>query len=349
MTPTRRSIVSFVAALAVVVTVLVGSAGGAPIGTWTAWSGGSSTLSLAPAVGLGPGAAATTSTSPSVPGGTTLFLGADTPFGARFGSTQGRPYAQVGLAPGNAPSTTTVTFPSPSPDAGWGFALGDIDADSVTITANGPGGPLPVSSLGFQSVFNLCANTPKPSGCGSPTPTDTPSWNAATGTLTGSGTDTVGASGWFTPGAGVTSLTFTFSRQIGFPSYNLWFAVNTNPVSGTVETDGCSSAEGVSVALQLPDGTPVLDPAGEPLTTVTGADGTWSFPAVVAGAFVVAVDAPPGCAPDPETGAAPAPVDEGPVEGIELAIVVAEPATTSTTTAPPGGAGAVVVTPAFTG
>ena len=111
-------------------------------------------------------------------------------------------------------------------------------------------------------------------------------------------------------------------------------------------TDGCSSVEGVPVALTLPDGEPVLDGAGEPITTLTGADGTWSFPQVVAGPFEVAVDSPPGCVPE-GTGSLPAPVDEGAVEGLVLALVTAPVATTDPTTGASDADAALV--PVFTG
>ena len=72
------------------------------------------------------------------PGGAAAFLNATTPFGAFFGSSQGRPYLNVPAAPGALPSTVTYTFATPTPATGWGFNLGDIDADTVQIAATGP-------------------------------------------------------------------------------------------------------------------------------------------------------------------------------------------------------------------
>ena len=294
----RGILVAALAAAALILGVAV-PAGGAPIGSWTpsSWTDGTGTVEFPGVVGLGPGTATTDATGTQVFGGSSLWLGPDTPFGAEFGSTQDETYAQIGLAPGNQPSTTTVTFPSPSPGSGWGFAVGDIDADILTITAEGPDGSLPIADLGFQSVFNLCANVPKPSGCGSPTPTDVPSWDAGTGTLTGSGSDTVGASAWFTPAQGITSLTFTFSRQIGIPSFNLWFAVNTTSLSGQIAPPQCLPIAGQVVSLTLADGTMVLDGSGEPVTAVTDAEGRWEFPSVVDGGLTTVGPAIPaiGC------------------------------------------------------
>lgn len=309
LTPRRALLV--IATVTVLAVGLAMPAGSAPIGTWspTSWTDGTGVVEFPGVVGLGPGAATTDATGTQVFGGSSLWLGTDTPFGAEFGSTQGEPYAQIGLAPGNQPSTTTVTFPSPSPGSGWGFAVGDIDADVLTISADGPDGPLPTSAIGFESTFNLCSNVPKPSACGSPTPTDVPTWDPLTGTLTGSGADTVGASAWFTPGEGVTSLTFTFSLQTGIPSFNLWFAVNTTSLSGQIGPLECFPLEGQVVYLTLPDGTMVLDGSGGPVTAVADAQGRWEFPSVVDGGLTTFGPVVPaiGCRPVTPTTATPPP------------------------------------------
>jgi len=137
---------------------------------------------------------ATNSDSPSIPSGASAYLGSATPFGAEFGSSQNQPYLSVATT-GLNPSTTTFTFPTPTPASGWGFAFGDIDADSVRIEAfDAGGGALPVATLGFRSVFNYCANVPTP--CSGGPHTDVPTWDPASSTLVGSGTDTSGAAGW---------------------------------------------------------------------------------------------------------------------------------------------------------
>jgi hypothetical protein len=56
-----------------------------------------------------------------------------------------------------------------------------------------------------------------------------PSWNSATATVTGSGNDTDGASAWVQPNVALSTLTLTFKKLVGFPTYQLWFAGDTAP------------------------------------------------------------------------------------------------------------------------
>jgi hypothetical protein len=244
--------------------------------------------------------AATTSTASSltVPGGASAFLGADTPFAQPFGSSQGKPYVNVSTAAGFAASTTKLTFATPTPAAGWGFALGDVDADAVQVSGtDGNGDPVAVADLGFESSFNYCTNSPKPSSCtGSGPFTDQPVWSAGSATLTGNGPDTFGAAGWFRPAVPLSSLTLTFTRQSGSPIFQLWLAAQAVPLTGTV--DGVTPADpppapGVVLDLQHPDHSPVVDPSGDPVTATADANGDFEFPAVVDGTYRVVVDPPP--------------------------------------------------------
>ncbi len=206
------------------------SAAAAATGYYAAWdrTGSSGSWSgTAPVVAAGFPTASWTSNSTglTVPTGASAFLGAGTPFGAAFGSSQGLPYLSVPTASGVTPSTTTLTFAAPTPATGWGFALGDVDADKVQIAAidanlNALTGTALASALGFQGTFNYCAGAPKPSTC-SGSATDVPTWDPATATLIGSGTDTSGAAGWFQPTVALGSLTFTFTAQLGIPIYQL--------------------------------------------------------------------------------------------------------------------------------
>lgn len=105
--------------------------------------------------------------------GSSTWLSAGTPVGAKYGSSQGRPC--LNLRPKadtpKAPSTTTYTFARPTPSSGWTFVLGDIDADAVQIRAIGNDGTaLTAAQLGFQGGFNYCApGLPgKPSCTGQP-------------------------------------------------------------------------------------------------------------------------------------------------------------------------------------
>ena len=165
-----------------------------------------------------------TGTSIDTPTGASTWLGSGTPFGAVYGSSQGKPYLNVGTG-GAASVVTTYTFTDPTPVGTWGFTLGDIDADRVTISATDASGNAVTVAPWFQSVFNYCAVSPKPSGCPAGAQTDVPTWNGVD-TLTGNGSDTAGAAGWFRPTQAVKTLTFTFAKLSGFPVFQTWFAAD---------------------------------------------------------------------------------------------------------------------------
>ena len=215
-----------------------GPAAAAPASAYGQWAatGQSGTLTV-PVPGFPTAQLATTSTSVQIPSGASSFLNPATPFGAAFGSSQGKPYLVLRTAPGLARSTTVLDFAAPTPADGWGFALGDIDADLVQVSATGPSGdPVPIADLGFQSTFNYCTGAPLPSACAGSTATDRPVWDAGTGTLTGNVADTNGASGWFRPRVPIKTLTLQFAAQSGIPVYQLWVAAQasqTPPVQPT--------------------------------------------------------------------------------------------------------------------
>jgi hypothetical protein len=157
--------------------------------------------------------------------GKSTFLNTTTPMGADFGSSRDQDYLVFGTASRNRPSTTTITFGSGTPTGDWGFALGDIDADHARITAKEPDGTvLTPGELGWEGAFNYCQGSPKPSSCTKGTTGDKPTWDPATSTLVGSGTDTDGASGWFSPTKPVKELAIVFSVQTGIPIGQLWIA-----------------------------------------------------------------------------------------------------------------------------
>ena len=225
-------------ALAVPISLIAASPAGAAVEAWATWTvaGGSGTMST-PEPTFPTATFTTNATNPTTPTGASTWLNANTPIGAIYGSSQNQRYLSLNTAAGQTPSTTTLTFSSATPASGWSFALGDIDADSMTITGTTTGGvPLTAAQLGFQSTFNFCGSSPKPSSCPSGFQTDVPTWNAGTQTLTGSGTDTSGAAGWFSPTVPVTSLTFVFTRIIGIPVGFLWLVALTDvPVTTTTE------------------------------------------------------------------------------------------------------------------
>lgn len=278
-----------------------GTAGAAPdasgYGDWSvADQPGTMTVPLA---GFPSSELTTTSTSARVGSGSSAFLGASTPFGETYGSSQGREYLLARTAAGGAPSITTVTFAAPTP-VGWGFALGDVDADTVRVAAtDANGSPVPPDALGWQDSFNYCRNSPRPSTCAGPGPfTDAPRWDPATATLTGNGADTSGAAGWFRPTVPLRSLTLTFSVQRGIPVYQVWTAALPVSISGTVGTDCGAPVRDTTVRVLDPDGEPVRDNAGDPVTT-TATDGSYSVAGLVAGTYRLAADAAGGNAGGP--------------------------------------------------
>jgi len=189
-----------------------------------------------------------TATNVTFPTGASTWLGPTTPFGAYFGSSQGRAYMNQNLGPASGPSTITYTFASVTPTGNWGFALGDIDADTVRITAaDSLGDPVPTGTW-YESSFNYCNVSPKPSGCPTGTHTDVPAWDPATQTLTGSGSDTNGAAAWFRPKASIKTLTFTFTRITGLPVYQTWFAVDELPTPTPSPTSTSASPSPTSTS-----------------------------------------------------------------------------------------------------
>lgn len=226
--------------------------------------------------------------------GASTWLAAATPVGAKYGSSQGKPYLNLRARADNAtsPSTTTYNFRTPTPTSGWTFVLGDIDADKVQISAIGPDGvALTAAQLGLRSTFNYCV----PGVCTpSQTPADVPTWNAATRTLTGDtvvnpkSLDTNGAAAWFEPNAPIASLTFSYTRVTGLPVFQTWFASLARDISGTVTDQNTGVLAGVPVTLTDRTGAIVASAA----TTATGG---YSFPGFLAtSGYTVSIEPPIG-------------------------------------------------------
>lgn len=237
---------------------------GARSGTYGAFT--TSTMSLAPGF---PSAAITTD-DPALGAAASATLTGATPFGAVYGTSSGRSYLALhptpdSMATPSVPTTTTLTFPTATPIGGWSFALGDVDADAVTINGtDAAGNPLDELGLGFVSTFN---------GAGG---ADVPVWDGPTRTLTGSGTDTDGATAWFTPAAGIRTLSFTVTRQTGAPVIQLWIAAVTASLAGTVAAPEGGAPASASVVLTDPFGGAL--PGDATTAAVTG--GAFEFPAV---------------------------------------------------------------------
>lgn len=272
------------------------AASGSDYGTWSPLIR-AQTMDI-PVNGFPAAAVHTNSTTAPVLSGKSAFLNASTPVGARYGSSQNKPYVNLRTALLGAPSTTTLTFDRPTPAGTWAFTLGDVDADRVVVAAHGADGkPLTTAELGWQGSFNYCQGTPKPLSClGSGPFTDQPVWNPATSTLVGTGTDTSGASGWFQPLVPVTSITLTFSVQTGIPIYQLWTSSLAADISGEVAAT-CGTPTGTRLTLRHEDGTAVTGVDGAPLTTVVAADGSYRFADVAPGPYRVTLDALDGYTP----------------------------------------------------
>ncbi|KRF14359.1 hypothetical protein ASH02_08415 [Nocardioides sp. Soil796] len=223
-----------------------------------------------------------------LPSGASTFLGTATPPGAKYGSSRNQAY--VVLRPradtATTPSTTTYTFEHPTPDTGWAFVLGDIDADLVRVRATDEDGnevSAAETDSWFQGTFNYAGET------------DLPTWDAATGTLTGNAgaVDTSGASGWFEPDVRLTSLTFTYTRRAGFPVYQTWFVSRARPIGGTVTDQSVSGSCPITeVVLTL------ASPYGEQLaSTSPAADGSYDFGEFATqDGYLVRLSAPATCA-----------------------------------------------------
>ena len=287
--------VALLAALAMPA-VLSSPADAATTGLWAGWATTGTNAFSVQVANLPPMTATVTTDSRQgqigVISGASTWLAAGTPVGAKYGSSQGRPY--LNLRPKadspTAPSTTTYSFAAPTPTSGWTFVLGDIDADKVQVRAIGPDGALlSAAQLGYRGGFNYCAPgvAGKPSCTGSAA--DVPAWDPATLTLTGNAaaTDTNGSAGWFEPNAPISALTFLFTQRSGLPVYQTWFASLARDITGTVAAT-TGSPGGATLTLRDADGAVVA-------TTTSAPDGSYAFTGVQASdGYTVTLSPPAG-------------------------------------------------------
>lgn len=316
---------------------LAPTAGAASVGVYATWTSAGSPGAFSGTVGIAVGgfpAATFASTQRSVGTATSATLGAATPFGAVYGSSSGRQYGSFGTSTGNmSAQSTTITFATPTPAAGWGLALGDIDAESVRISATGAdGSPVPTSALGFQGGFNYASGG-----------TDVPTWDPSTGTAIGNpcpaspappDCDTNGASVWLQPTTPLRTLTLDFTVQGGAPQFQVWMAANSATISGIVTSPPTPQLPavplpGAEVTVSLPNGEEIA-------TTVTGPDGSFTLPPVLAGPeYLVTVDPPEGSA-GATTSTFTVDTAGGDVNGLTLTLdATAAPVAASTTTTAP--------------
>ncbi|TBN57145.1 hypothetical protein EYE40_06865 [Glaciihabitans arcticus] len=295
-TRTKRGLIIALAALVFSSSALSASAATPPVGVFPTWTAtgtgfdatfaGASTIPVAHLT-------TTSATTPTIAQGASAFLGANTGFGDRFGSSRKQPYLTISAASVVTPSATTLTFDAPTVP-GWGFALGDVDADYVSIQAFNGATPLTTAELGFQTPGNYCLNaSPKPTGCSNITVTDAPAWCGAptpvpgcatrpVDTYLGTGLDTQGAYGWLVPTVPVTRVVLTYGVLIGFPSFQLWLAAVSPAATVTGEVvigggDDVPVPAGTSLTLLDSAGTPVTDVLDEPVLVPVAPDGTFEF------------------------------------------------------------------------
>jgi hypothetical protein len=182
---------------------------------------------------------------------------ASSPFGLQYGSSRGATYLLTAVASGQTTGSVTLTFDS-APIAGtWGLALGDVDAENVTVTAKDSAGRKLNMNEFFIESFNTATGQ-----------TDTPTWNPRTETLMGSGTDTTGASAWFTPSGDIKTITLTQKKLSGFPQYALWIATDLEqptPVASATSSSAAPSASASVSASPSPTASPTIPaaPAGK--------------------------------------------------------------------------------------
>ena len=162
---------------------------------------------------LFPGATVT-STGQNLSVAKSATLSASTPFGAAYGSSSGKTYLSVGLAAGVNRAHVTITFDEPPVAGTYGLAMGDVDAENVILSATDAKGHAVNVSEWNGTDFNYAGGT------------DLPKWDGATGTITGNGVDTQGASMWIVPNSDVKTITLTQTRTSGFPAYQLWIAAD---------------------------------------------------------------------------------------------------------------------------
>lgn len=374
----RRLLVASVSAVALALLAVPAAAAAAPAGTigvFAQWSLAASTTpgltyegsaSFSESAAMPDIAVTTNSTTLKTPTGESAFLGASTGFGQYFGSSRSQPYLYLSPAAGAAPSTTTITF-AEQPPAGWGFALGDIDADWVRVVArDAKGVPLDSSVLGAQDtdndpVLNYCRNVPKPSSCVGAGPfTSVPAWLAnggfyngnayPSGSVVGQGGDTYGSYDWFLPGADVRSITLEFHVLSGSPIYQLWLAgvAPVTTVSGTIAVPDAPAGtvpEGTGIALEQPDGTPVLDIEENPVVVPVDEDGSFAIE-TERGEYQLEVVVPEGYtapAPIAVDARGEAPVDLGtitvaPTAPVDPGVPTNPPVTPAQPAAPAAGA-----------
>ncbi|HEY5115763.1 MAG TPA: carboxypeptidase regulatory-like domain-containing protein [Nakamurella sp.] len=249
--------------------------------------------------------------------GASAFLNAATPVGQVFGSSIHQPLLTAGAAPDGGSSATSYRLGDGTPTSDWAFVLGDIDADQVNVVGRTTqdGDLVPPAALGFQGTFNYCTGDPLPPACGGQSSSDAPTWDPATGILTGHGSDTNGASAWFAPTVPLTSLSFQFTADTPDQTFQTWFVSDTRTLSGTVTADGGAAIGGAQLDLGIL-------PVGGVDSTTSAPDGTYRFGPLAPRTYQVDATSPTGYLPaGPTTRTAD--LLDGDATGVDFAVAAA--------------------------
>lgn len=235
-----------------------------------------------------------------------------TPFGAVFGGTNipiTTGFLQVTTEQSIKP-VTTITFNGDVPAGPFGFALGDVDngsgggLDNATLSATSSAGVALTGAeiAGFVATaavpFNFCLESngtlisDRPAECNGPPAAQfvTPVWFPTTGVVSGSATPSTGSAVWFRPSRPLRTLSIVFenSGQTGVSTFDLWMAILTARITGSVV-----NTAGVPVAnatVELTNPVNLASTLSKQVTT--SATGEFDFgPVVALAGYSVAVTA----------------------------------------------------------
>jgi hypothetical protein len=181
----------------------------------------------------------------------------------------------------------TVTLRHAGPDG-----LFDTVDDRTTLTSTAADGSYSFTNLAPGNVRVIIA---KPTGY-----TRSPRGDAATDP-TGGGTNANRDSNT-DRATGSADVTLVSGRNRADVDGGL---IALGSLGGIVWNDGTGAGDGqrnagergepgITVRLLLPDGSPALDDNGQPITTVTAADGSYLFADIIARSYIVVVDVPSG-------------------------------------------------------
>lgn len=263
---------------------IAGAAGAENYATWTFQdTKQTGTVKLNLRAGGGPitGIIAPVRSDVTTQSGSATWLPAESPFGLVYGPSRSKKFLSVGVD-GDDEGRITYTFDEPVPAYSWGIAFGDVESEQITLRAFGPNGETLDVTDWYSGVFNYCSdafqetsltdkpdNTGKPSVCGDADGDDVPVWSAAEATLTGTATDTRGATGWFQPTVDVKVLEVELSAITGSPRYQTWMAALPGYTPPDPDPTPSPTPSPTSSPTTSPTPTPTTSPSPTPTTSPT--------------------------------------------------------------------------------